>query len=140
MIGRWHTSCGHKAVGTHNPSRSLGRSGTENHPGCCSLLLCSLKLHCAPASACAALTCFLHNHSSLPCIIRAIIQCNDIGPSMSVLSVCLSICLPACLSACLPACLSNYLFVCPSECTPVCPPIRPSPMCTNSTQFVAWYM
>lgn len=63
VIGRWHTSCGHRAPGTHTPSQCPGRSGTGSRPGCCSQLLCSLRLRCAPACACAATPHFLLAHA-----------------------------------------------------------------------------
>lgn len=53
MTGRWHTSCAHRAPGTHTPSQCPGRSGTGSHPECCSLLSCSLRSRCAPTCACA---------------------------------------------------------------------------------------
>ena len=50
--GMWHTSCAHMAPGPHSLAKSPGRSGTGNHPECCSLLLCSLRLQFAPVDAC----------------------------------------------------------------------------------------
>lgn len=50
--GRWHTSCAHRAPAQHSPVESPDRSGTGSHPECCSPLLCSLRLQCAPTCAC----------------------------------------------------------------------------------------